>query len=260
MPPTVRWEPRFEFYFSEHDGCPFSSFIDLEARKHAPLASHPVALRARLQMRDPRPDGLRSAAEAPALFEFEDSLVARLAEALDSIYVGRRVGDGRTELLLYVPPSTDAEPAAIAADLEPYDVSFTRVLDRSWAHYAELYPDARQWRQIMDRRVLEALQERGDQPEVPREVDHMVYFDERTAAETAARALTERGFEFFDEPVKEREGKFALAFHRKETCAFPDVQRFVSEILDVVIPLGGNYDGWGCEVQAAPAGSPDGGK
>jgi len=255
MPPTTRWEPRFDFYFSEREGCPFSNSVDIEARKHTPLASHPVALRARLQMRDPRPDGLRSAAEAPALFDFEDRLLARLTEGLDAIYVGRRVGDGRTEFLLYLPPSTTAEPATLAAAVEPYEVSFTRALDRNWTHYAELYPDTRQWQQISDLHLLETLQERGDQPDVPRDVDHMVYFDQRTAAEVAARTLTDRGFEFFDEPVKEREGKFALAFHRVETCRFPDVRRFVDEILDVVLPLGGDYDGWGCEVQSAGKGS-----
>jgi hypothetical protein len=126
------WEPRFEFYLSDRDGCRFSTFVDLEANKHAPMESHPVALRARVQMQEPRPDGLRSTEEAPALFAFEDRLVTRLGETLDAIYVGSVVGDGMSEFLFYVPLTTETEPAAAVADLEPYGASFTRVLDRSW--------------------------------------------------------------------------------------------------------------------------------
>jgi hypothetical protein len=247
----ARWEPRFEFYFSERRGCRFSTFVDLEARAHAPVATHPVALRARLQMHDPRPDGLRSAAEAPALFDFEDRFLARLGEVLDAIYVGRVVGDGKTEFLLYLPPSTDAEPAAVVADIKPYDVSFTRALDQSWGQYAELHPGDREWQQIMDRRLLESLEGQGDQPEAPRKVDHLVVFGDRPAAETAARELAGRGFALVGGQVTERDGTYRVEFHRVETCRPPDVERFVDEILDIVLPLGGSYDGWGCVVQRA---------
>jgi len=257
---TVRamagWEPRFEFYFTDRAGCPFSTFVDLEAHRHAPLESHPVALRARVLMRDPRPDGLRSGAEAPALFAFEDRLVARLRETLDAVYVGRVVGGVRTEILFYVPLAMEAEPAAVVSDLEPYGVSFTRVLDRSWLEYGELYPDEREWQQITDHRLLQVLEEKGDQPDVPRQVDHLVLFGARPAAESAAHVLARRGFAFFSgDPVRERDGTFAVEFHRVETCHARDVRRFVDEILDIVLPLGGSYDGWGCEVQAPARGS-----
>jgi hypothetical protein len=250
-----RWESRFQFYFSERDGSRFSTFVDVEAQKHAPLESHPVALRARVQMREPRPDGLRSAAEAPALFEFEDRLIPRLNETLDSIFVGRVVGGARTEFLFYVPLSTDTEPAAAVADLVPYGVAFTRVLDRSWHEYGQIYPDEREWQQIMDRQLLESLEEQGDRPDVPRQVDHLALFEERPAAESAARTLAGRGFAFPGDPVRERAGAFAVEFHRMETCSPSDVRRFVDEILDVVLPLGGSYDGWGCVVQAPTPGS-----
>lgn len=98
-----RWEPRFDFYFSDRGGWPSSTFIDLEARKHAPLPSHPVALQARVRMREPRPDGLRSAEEAPGLFAFEDALAERLASVLDAILVARSVTQGWTDFVFYVP-------------------------------------------------------------------------------------------------------------------------------------------------------------
>jgi hypothetical protein len=107
----------------------------------------------------------------------------------------------------------------------------------------------------MDRRLLETLEEKADQPGVPRQVDHLALFEGRPAAESAARMLAGRGFAFHGAPVREREGAFAVEFHRVETCSPSDVRRFVDEILDIVLPLGGSYDGWGCLVQAPPAGS-----
>ena len=112
---------------------------------------------------------------------------------------------------------------------------------------------------MSDRQLLEALEQRGDRPEIPRDVDHLVYFERRAPAEAAARQLTNLGFELFRTGVQEREGTFALAFHRIEACRPLDVDRFVGEILEVVLPLGGTYDGWGCEVQRGPDGSDRGG-
>lgn len=107
---------------------------------------------------------------------------------------------------------------------------------------------------MIDRRLLEVLEERGDRPEVTRVVDHLVYFDERPPAEKAIRALRACGFEFLRD-VGEAEGRFSIASHRAEACTSRDVTRFVKEILDIVLPLGGTCDGWGCEVQSARADS-----
>jgi len=38
-----------------------------------------------------------------------------------------------------------------------------------------------------------------------------------------------------------------VEFHRVETCHARDVRRFVDEIIDIVLPLGGSYDGWGAK-------------
>ena len=52
------WEQDFDVYLGELDGGAASFVVDLAARDHAPLASHPLLLTLVVPMRHARPDGL----------------------------------------------------------------------------------------------------------------------------------------------------------------------------------------------------------
>ena len=54
-----------------------------------------------------------------------------------------------------------------------------------------------------------------------------------------------------DEPgAPEKEGgKWGLQFHREDRCDEDRANAFAAEILDIVLPLGGDYDGWGAVIE-----------
>ncbi len=53
------WPRDFDVYEGRMAGARMMVAIDLAARAHAPLASHPLRLQLRVAMLAPRPDGLR---------------------------------------------------------------------------------------------------------------------------------------------------------------------------------------------------------
>ena len=100
---------------------------------------------------------------------------------------------------------------------------------------------------MLGRALLEQLADRGDLLGMPRQIDHLALFELRSEAEQAGGELTGRAFRV--RSVSQREdGSWALAFERDESLDDQQADVFVAEILDVVLPHNGRYDGWGCLV------------
>ncbi|MEZ4403101.1 MAG: DUF695 domain-containing protein [Kofleriaceae bacterium] len=268
-----RWAQDFDFYMARIDAKPASIVFDLAAAVHAPVATHPILLRIHVPMLAPRPDGLRAAAELDALSQLEDQFVERLETKVDAIYVGRIVFDGATILYLYVPAHHQAELAelpALTGEPPPgYAPSWSIDDDPAWDHHAFLQPDAYARQSIWNRRLVRVFADGGDQLAVPREIDHLAYFPTAEAATSAEAALTAAGFrcdgvdgvhgevgEDGDDgdgahggdaagaPADARE-LWSLEFHRDDALVDGRPDEFVTEILDLILPLGGTYDGWG---------------
>jgi hypothetical protein len=95
--------------------------------------------------------------------------------------------------------------------------------------------------------------EANDQLEIPRVVDHMAYFPSREQADAAAKALTDAGFSADPvTPPKEEGGGWGLQFHREDPCDGENPDEFTFEVLDLIAPHEGDYDGWGSPVQKPP--------
>ena len=249
----ARWEQDFEFYMAAVEDRPASIVLDLAAAPHAPVATHPLLVEIRVPMLQPRPDGLRDAAELEPLGELEDQFVEALEDKVDAIYAGRLVTDGTTSMYLYVPEAhraaLDDLPALTGAPPGDYEPEWAVVDDPEWRQYLDfLTPDDYARQSIWNRRLLQVFTEQGDALEVARPIDHMAFFPSRVRAEEAALALRNAGFTT-DElvaPADEDRG-WGLGFHRADHLIDGRPDEFVGEILDLILPLDGDYDGWGAE-------------
>ena len=241
----------WDFYGVAETGRAMVS-INLGARAQAPVRSHPLRLQVRVAMQRPREDGLRAQDEAPALFALEDRLVAALTRDCDALFVARVVAYGATEFFFYLPAAQrGAAPRAFAAmgSAAPYHLQWLDEDDAQWSEYAALYPNRYALQSIHNRRLQQSMEENGDRLEVPREVDHVAFFPSREKVDAASAALAKAGFRV-DAPV-EHAPKWAVEFHRDERCDGDAPDRFVFEVLDLLEPFGGEYDGWGSHLQRA---------
>jgi regulator of RNase E activity RraB len=246
------WIDHFDFYLTQFNDKLAGVLVDLAAGPHAPLLTHPTRVRLTVPMEQPLANGLRSEAESERLFALEDTLVAALEQALDAIYVGRVVIAGLTDLAFYAPSATAAAVEQQVAPLRAgYAIEVEVLEDSEWVFYREvLAPDPYAFQQMMTRRVLQQLAEAGDDPALARTVDHFAYLPTAEAAERAASALREAGFAV-EKPKATDEGNFALTFHDETALADQRIDRRIDQILDILLPLEGDYDGWGCPVVEA---------
>lgn len=246
------WQENFDFYEARAKTGRAIIALDLGAHGHVPLPSHPVRLQFRVKMLQAREDGLRSAEESDALFALEDQLVEAVATKLEGVYVARAVAYGFTEFFFYVPLKHRAPDASLLPDGGVYELEWFAEDDARWERYLELFPDAWSLQTMMNRRLVQQMVEAGDQLEVPREVDHVAFFPSKLQAVAARDALVAADFRV-DEPgaPTEAEGPWRLEFHRDETCADGEPDEFVAEVLELIEPHEGDYDGWGSAIQKA---------
>ncbi|MFN3725839.1 MAG: DUF695 domain-containing protein [Allosphingosinicella sp.] len=237
----------WDFYALRVDSEPASIYLDLGLAQNAPLESQPHLAYVRVQMRHPRPDGLSSNEEFEDLAAVEDSLSEVVADGRSTTYAGRNTSSGNRDFYFYT-----SDPVAFAKSAKAAMVGHSHYkfevgdrLDRNWDVYFDfLYPTPSDLQRILNRRVVDNLAAHGDNLSEPRSIDHFAYLPSVIAAESLRDHLHEQGF-IVDEPRIDG-GSVAVSFKRTDR---PE------DIDDVVIPiarrlqeLGGEYDGWGCEV------------
>ena len=247
------WSENFDFYEGSSGEDRAIVTLDLAAARHAPVATHPLRLQFRVEMHHPRADGLRGADEAPALFALEDRIVDAVRATLDGLYIGRVVAQGFTEFYFYVPAAHREQTqnaGDLVGDVAPYQLEWLAEDDPDWARYAMLFPNRFALQTILNRRLVDQMEESGDQLEVPREIDHAARFPSRMQAAAASEALAAAGYRV--DPPQEPEGAgqpWLLEFHRQERCDGEEPDRFTFAVLDLIEPHEGDYDGWGSAVQ-----------
>ncbi len=256
---TATWTQDFDFYLSTIDDQRASIVVDLASVEQSPLVTHPLLLAVRIPMKHPREDGLRDGSEREALGKLEDAFTTRLESIVDAIYVGRIMVGGSITLYYYVPEAARAriekDLPGLLGDSDGYVVRWALEADPDWSHLAEgLAPDAYARQEIWNRRLLHQFERSGDSLTAPREVDHVVVFPTLAAAQRAGDLLRRSGFRV--DPPELSEDGHRLEFHRDECLADGRPDEFVVEVLDVVLPLEGDYDGWGAMVVVNPGGGP----
>lgn len=245
------WKQDFNFFVAMSDDKPASIFLDLEAGNHAPVAGCETAIVVSVPMKYPLPNGLRSSAEFEALTAAEDALVAAVEGGIDAIYWGRWVTNGTTDFYFYT--SEKAGPDFVSR-LEPlvivpgYEAETFLAIDPEWQKYLQSYPNDYQRQTMVNRELQMQLAKLGDNPKKRRQIDHVALFDTAEAANDAATRLKRAKFGVSRIAGPDKDAHYVVEFARKDSLAPGKADRFTWDVFQIILPNGGTYDGWGCQV------------
>ena len=244
----------WDFFMCRIEGAPASIRTNLALIEVAPLEGLTQRLQFYIKMQNPRPDGLSSNEEYPILCDIEDAIGDK-AEATGAVSAGVVKSEGFLELWFY---TQNAEALAKTCEealqaFEGYQSGYNIAEDPEWEDYfGFLYPDEFSYQTMQNRKVLMQLEKNGDKMEVPREIDHFIYFKEAAQQQAFAKEAEAKGFKVRfndDEFVEDRkaEGKeypyMVEATREDSPLAIDDI---VWDLLELASPFEGNYDGWGC--------------
>lgn len=117
--------------------------------------------------------------------------------------------------------------------------------DPEWSVYFNfLYPSADDLERMMNRRVVQILADKGDNPAAARMIDHLAYMPNLVAATALQEILLSEGFSVREPSFDD--SSVAVNFERMNTIE--EVDDVVFSLARLVREMGGEYDGWGCEV------------
>jgi uncharacterized protein (TIGR01619 family) len=252
--PTFGHQEEWEFYLSNVNDKLGSLFVDLGIHEFAPIFDKPNVVWVSIKMNNPREDGLSSQKESEILGEIEDSLVEKINSKHNSIYVGRLTSNGDRDLYFYFADTTHYEKTISEAmvDFPKYEFDFGSKEDKDWKGYFDfLYPTPKQFKSIQNRRVIDQLEEGGDNLTKSREVFHWIYFKIEKEREKFLSKIKNDNFIIVSKDNDKSLGEFSysLQIKRVDKVDLNSVNEYVIYLWELANELNAEYDGWETSIE-----------
>ncbi|HIP54062.1 MAG TPA: DUF695 domain-containing protein [Sulfurimonas autotrophica] len=238
----------WEIYMKNLEGKPasiqFNAGISMEIEELQ--YTHPIIGFVKAKLKDPKANGMLSENEEPEILFMEDKLEAAMIKFRIGKYVGRIISDGYVTFLYYLQFSYNWQDFIEYALNEhaSYEITNGYSDDREWNYYKKLlYPTPREWQLIQNHKVCDNLKEQGDSLQVPRAIEHKVYFEDVEIKEELKKALEKEGFVIKKEIVNE-DGMNGLDFYRLDKPFYHDIDTLTLSLIDITEFYNAQYDGW----------------
>ena len=275
-------EEAWDFYLKERDGSPLSVYLNLHAYSSEESPNYPLLLFFDLELLQKRQNGMTTNEEAETMYAIEEAM-AEAIRPFQAKYVGRTTGGGRRVFHFYVAVSeVERSGMALMNVLKAFpqyelQCEIRALSDPQWQYYLKLlFPSKRDQHTITNRRVLMTLEEEGDQNQIPRYVDHWIYFKQGTTRQAFVDQIRSHGFvakrlfESSDDTgrlarmddrrtaqavfstSKTETWKCGVVIERKDSVLSQDIDALVVSLYDLAQSYDGHYDGWECKVITSP--------
>ena len=235
-------------------GPPATVVMDLGARDGIALSEYPECLLAEIELGHVDQHGFPSGEELERHRDLEDTLIQRLAHAASARFAGTVTGQGRRVHCWYCADAAQAQAAAeeTLQQFPEAKVHLRQEADPEWEHYRQMLPTAAEYRVYLDDRVLHQLREMGDSLQVPRNVDHWLYFPDQESREQFVQRVEQHGFQVKTQrDDAEHVLPFELVVHHTIPMEAATVHQATLRLLTLAEKHGGQYDGWETSIEKA---------
>jgi hypothetical protein len=237
----------WDFYLCRVDDEPASIFVDLGIARSAPTADYPYLAYISLHMQKPRTDGLSSQEEYESLSNIENRLSSLLDDNI-AIYVGRNTSGGCRDYYFFAREVNAWKDLVSSAMMEfpDYKYDLGSHHDPDWkTYFAFLYPSDEDMERVHNRRVCESLESKGDLLNLPREIDHWIYFSDEESLTTFIATANKQGFKIRGFLTSKEPGKtHGVQLFRKDLPSFENIDDVTLPLYRAAKEAGGQYDGW----------------
>ena len=240
----------WEIYMKSLEGKPasilFNAGISMEIEKIKYI--YPTIAFIKVKLKEPKENGLLSSQEEPEIMFLEDKLEASLIKFRIGKYVGRIINDGYVTFLYYLQFTynwQDFLDYALDEHTE-YEISTGFQEDSEWNYYKNLlFPNAKEWQIIQNHKVCDALKAKGDTLEIPRIIEHKIFFTNSNQEQRVKllETLKDDRFEKLEDIKSEDEIEGVVVF-RDDKPFYTDIDELTLKLIDICEEYGASYDGW----------------
>ena len=238
-------------YRSWIDDNPAVFRLNLALDEVAPIEGFSYCVRITIELKNPDENGF-STNERPQIYAIEDQILRPLQSDKDILVAVLTVQGEVTWYFYSQAPETLQERLSATWDTSmgyTYQVECSE--DKQWNFFLKgLCPNIYEKQTIYNREILSACQENEDQVEVPRPIEHWLYFDTEQDMLSAIEKAAALGFTVYSsEKVVPEEGKevqedlgYCLILSKENTPI--DIDGDTWDLIDIALDTHGNYDGW----------------
>lgn len=183
--------------------------------------------------------------EIEIFLEMKESIILTLEKNSMVKYVGRRIVDGWIELYFYSLNSKNLQKSIIKY-LNESSLQFESgvVRDTKWDFYtANLMPSELQYCFIESQKIVELLEEEGDNTYILREVEHYAMFDTSTQKQRFIDSAIDRGFTFKDD-ISTDECEHGVAVTKVHSLQKEILNGVIKELFEISKIEHGHYELW----------------
>ncbi|TVX96314.1 DUF695 domain-containing protein [Cohnella terricola] len=238
-------------YLTVIDNKPASFMLDMEPWKDGSNEMFVYLYRLSVTLNEPNENGLTCDKEATKLYEIEDSI----HDALDSHYmfVGRITTNGRRDFYYYTDVIEASKLEHLAeTNLENYSYHFSRIEEQNPGafYYEFLYPQKSEMQRMINRQIVNKLNELGDILDKPRTVNHWIYFNSSESSHLFMEKVQKDGFLIEDQDSQDV--KIRLRISRNDCVDFHSIGDVTDYLVNAAQEFHGEYDGWETKVFKEP--------
>jgi len=238
----------WELYMKNLEGKPasiqFNAGISMEIDELQ--YTHPTVGFVKVKLKEEHERGMLTSNEEPEILFLEDKLESSMLKFRIGKYVGRVISDGYVTFLYYLQFSYNWQDFIDFAlnEHSSYDITNGHSPDSQWNYYQNLlYPTAKEWQLIQNHKVCDSLKEQGDSLQVPRAIEHKVYFENEKNEPALQEALEKEGFKI-KEKITNEDGVKGLDFYRIDKPFYHDIDAITFALIDMFALHEAQYDGW----------------
>ena len=238
-------------YRSWIDDNPAVFRLNLALDEVAPIEGFSYCVRITIELKNPDENGF-STNERPQIYAIEDQILRPLQSDKD-ILVAVLTMQGEVTWYFYsqAPEALQERLSATWDTSMGYTYQVECSEDKQWNFFLKgLYPNIYEKQTIYNREILSACQENEDQVEVPRPIEHWLYFDTEQDMLSAIEKAAALGFTVYSsKKVVPEEGKevqedlgYCLILSKENTPI--DIDGDTWDLIDIALDTHGGYDGW----------------
>ncbi len=239
----------WDFYMLTVDSTIASMYLDLGLKRIAPILEKENLFWISIKMNNPREDGLSSQEESKRLWEIEDMIVEQIATRHDIVYVGRMTSKGYRNLYFYFGEEMLIEKtlSSCMEQYSNYEYDFGIKSSDKWNSYLNfIYPSPKLYQSMMNRRVLDYMEEQGDNLEEEREVAHWIHFKSEKERRAYELEVKEKGYKIKrkDLDSTNEEFKYQQVISREDKVNRNEIDKYTIGLWELANKLNGDYNGW----------------
>lgn len=239
-------------YHCQVENAPAIVCVDLALADDAPSGEAATLAWVRLWFTMPDENGFMAEDEFDRITDIEEALLIGIDDLSATRFVGRATFGGHCDFFFYGPEGSAIESrlTTAMAGFPDYQYDVGSRDDPEWKTYFDfLFPSKREHQTIVNRQVVEILEEEGDRHEIPRKVSHWIYFDSADDRSRFQAEATAQGFSIEeaieqDEPEEDGENRFGITVSSTIPADIETIDQVVLQLFDLAERHQGVYDGW----------------